>query len=120
MYRGEDGANSAHLGAVERVNLSVEVSMPPDLPDAPTVVLVHGYPDTSAVWRDVREQLAKDHVVVTYDCRGAGQSSHPQGSRHYVLARFVDDLVAVTDLVSPSAVPSGWARLGAPFTVGSR
>lgn len=83
------------------VNLSVEVSMPPDLPDAPTVVLVHGYPDTSAVWRDVREQLAKDHVVVTYDCRGAGQSSHPQGSRHYVLARFVDDLVAVTDLVSP-------------------
>lgn len=96
------------MGAIQHVwvrsrgvNLSVEVAMPPDQPDAPTVVLVHGYPDNSEVWKGVRDQLAKDFVVVTYDCRGAGQSTAPSSTKGYALARFVDDLVAVTDLVSP-------------------
>lgn len=96
------------MGAIQHVwvrsrgvNLSVEVSIPPDVPDAPTVVLVHGYPDNSEVWKEVRDHLAKDFMVVTYDCRGAGQSSVPAATKSYSLARFVDDLVAVTDLVSP-------------------
>lgn len=93
---------SQHVWVRSRgVNLSVEVSMPPDKPDAPTVVLVHGYPDNAEVWRPIREHLSKEFVVVTYDCRGAGQSSKPNATRGYALARFVDDLVAVTDLVSP-------------------
>ncbi len=96
------------MGAIQHVwvrsrgvNLSVEVSIPTDRPDAPTVVLVHGYPDNAEVWKEVREHLAKDFVVVAYDCRGAGQSSAPSTTRGYALGRFEDDLVAVTDLVSP-------------------
>ncbi|MGE5453449.1 MAG: alpha/beta fold hydrolase [Acidobacteriota bacterium] len=96
------------MGAIQHVwvrsrgvNLSVEVSIPADRDDAPTVVLVHGYPDNAEVWKDVRDHLAKDFVVVAYDCRGAGQSSAPSHTRGYALGRFEDDLVAVTDLVSP-------------------
>ena len=99
---GGEMPSTQHIWVRSRgVNLSVDVSMPENRPDAPVVVLVHGYPDQSEVWRGVRAFLAKEFVVVSYDCRGAGQSSAPQGTKGYKLPRLVDDLVAVTDLVSP-------------------
>jgi len=41
---------------------------------APTVILVHGYPDNHHLWDLVAEHLEADHHVVTYDVRGAGES----------------------------------------------
>jgi pimeloyl-ACP methyl ester carboxylesterase len=64
-------------------------------PSAPTVVLVHGYPDTSAVWDAVAAVLAEDHHVVTYDVRGMGRSSEPTGPNPYDLRHLADDLYAV-------------------------
>ena len=58
------------------VDLAVDERGPSD---APTVVLVHGYPDTSAVWAPVAERLADRYHVVTYDVRGAGASGAPEG-----------------------------------------
>lgn len=46
-------------------------------PLAPTVLLVHGYPDTHRVWDDVAADLAADHHVVRYDVRGAGSPRCP-------------------------------------------
>jgi pimeloyl-ACP methyl ester carboxylesterase len=70
--------------------------------DDPTVVLVHGYPDASAVWDDVAIELAgTGHHVVTYDVRGMGRSSAPTGPHPYRLDRLGDDLFAVLDAVSP-------------------
>jgi pimeloyl-ACP methyl ester carboxylesterase len=46
-------------------------------PDAPTLVLVHGWPDTHHLWRGVAELLAAEFRVVSYDCRGAGESTDP-------------------------------------------
>jgi pimeloyl-ACP methyl ester carboxylesterase len=43
----------------------------------PTVVLVHGYPDTSSAWNGVVRHLASRYRVVTYDVRGAGASTAP-------------------------------------------
>ncbi|MGH9246539.1 MAG: SDR family oxidoreductase [Acidimicrobiales bacterium] len=63
----------------------------------PTVVLVHGYPDTSAVWRPVAERLAERYHVVAYDVRGAGESSAPRRTGDYRLERLVDDLTAVIE-----------------------
>ncbi|HEU5030152.1 MAG TPA: alpha/beta fold hydrolase, partial [Spirillospora sp.] len=40
----------------------------------PAVVLVHGYPDTGAMWDDVAERLAGRFRVIAYDVRGAGGS----------------------------------------------
>jgi pimeloyl-ACP methyl ester carboxylesterase len=69
----------------------------------PTVVLVHGFPDTSAVWNPVAERLASDHHVVSYDVRGAGTSDDPGHRSGYVLPLLVDDLVAVIEATTPDA-----------------
>ena len=70
-------------------------------PTAPTVVLVHGYPDTHAVWDDVVALLKADFHVVTYDVRGAGASDRPREQDAYRLDLLKQDLFAVIDAVSP-------------------
>ena len=70
-------------------------------PTHPTVVLVHGYPDTHRVWDAVVAELADTHHVVTYDVRGAGASGVPADRAGYDLARLTDDLVAVVDATAP-------------------
>jgi NAD(P)-dependent dehydrogenase (short-subunit alcohol dehydrogenase family)/pimeloyl-ACP methyl ester carboxylesterase len=67
----------------------------------PTVVLVHGYPDTHAVWDRVVALLEKDFRVVTYDVRGAGESTPPSTEDGYRLEHLARDLFAVIDEVSP-------------------
>src|SRR4051812_49597880 len=68
---------------------------------APAVVLVHGYPDSQAVWEPIAELLAEDFHVVTYDVRGAGGSSRPRRTRAYAMENLAADLRAVIDAVSP-------------------
>ncbi|MFD0684140.1 SDR family oxidoreductase [Actinomadura fibrosa] len=63
----------------------------------PTVVLIHGYPDTGAVWDEVAELLAARFHVVAYDVRGAGASTSPDDPLDYRLEALVDDLEAVLD-----------------------
>ena len=67
----------------------------------PTVVLVHGYPDTKEVWTPVIERLAPRFSVIAYDVRGAGGSSAPRGPRGYGLERLADDFAAVCDALAP-------------------
>jgi pimeloyl-ACP methyl ester carboxylesterase len=71
-------------------------------PAQPTVVLVHGFPDTSAIWIPTAEVLA-DHGLhaVAYDVRGAGESGAPGTVDGYRIDHLIDDLRAVADAVSP-------------------
>lgn len=69
--------------------------------DGPTLVMVHGYPDTQAMWDPLAEDLCTDHFVITYDVRGAGGSTAPADRAGYRTARLVDDLVAVLDALAP-------------------
>jgi NAD(P)-dependent dehydrogenase (short-subunit alcohol dehydrogenase family)/pimeloyl-ACP methyl ester carboxylesterase len=69
--------------------------------DAPTVILVHGYPDNSATWDAVVDELAGRFHVVTYDVRGAGASDGPRRRAAYRLEVLAADLRAVADAVSP-------------------
>lgn len=88
----------------------------------PTVVLVHGYPDSAEVWAPVAEHLAERYFVEAYDVRGAGRSTAPRGSAAYALAHLVDDLAAVIAAISPEApvhlvghdwgALQGWEALG--------
>jgi len=88
------------------VTLNATLHAAGDLPgDAPVVVAVHGYPDTQEVWDLVVSELAPDHLVVTYDVRGAGRSGTPHETRAYRAERLVDDLVAVLDTVVPERRP---------------
>ncbi len=43
----------------------------------PTVVLLHGYAETSDSWAPLAAELVKDHTVIVPDLRGIGRSSHP-------------------------------------------
>ncbi|WP_406257949.1 SDR family oxidoreductase [Streptomyces nigra] len=68
----------------------------------PTVVLVHGYPDSKEVWSEVAERLAGHFHVVLYDVRGHGRSTAPRPLRGgFTLEKLTDDFLAVVDAVSP-------------------
>ncbi|CAL9477723.1 putative oxidoreductase EphD [Streptomyces sp. enrichment culture] len=71
-------------------------------PRRPTIVLVHGYPDSKEVWSEVAARLAGRFHVVLYDVRGHGGSTAPRPSRGgYTLEGLTDDFLAVVDAVSP-------------------
>jgi pimeloyl-ACP methyl ester carboxylesterase len=70
-------------------------------PEAPVVVLVHGYPDTHRVWDEVAELLEQRYRVIAYDVRGAGGSDAPDGTAGYRMERLAEDLGAVLDATSP-------------------
>ncbi|MFJ4083877.1 SDR family oxidoreductase [Streptomyces iakyrus] len=73
-------------------------------PGRPTVVLVHGYPDSKEVWSEVAGRLAGRFHVVAYDVRGHGRSSAPRPLRGgFTLEKLTDDFLAVVDAVSPDA-----------------
>ncbi|MBB6398399.1 NAD(P)-dependent dehydrogenase (short-subunit alcohol dehydrogenase family)/pimeloyl-ACP methyl ester carboxylesterase [Actinomadura coerulea] len=63
----------------------------------PTVVLVHGYPDTGAMWDEVAGRLGERFRVVVYDVRGAGASGVPADPLDYRLDALMGDLEAVLD-----------------------
>ncbi len=65
----------------------------------PALVLVHGYPDNQEVWEPVIQQLMQDFYIVTYDVRGAGNSSIPKRIRDYHLEQLSLDLESVVKAV---------------------
>ena len=68
--------------------------------EGPTVVLVHGFPDSHVLWDGVVPLLA-DFRVIRYDNRGVGLSSVPKPVSAYTMARFADDFAAVIGELSP-------------------
>ncbi|MGC4935129.1 SDR family oxidoreductase [Gordonia sp. DT30] len=69
--------------------------------DLPTVLLVHGWPDTHVVWDDVAADLSRDARVFAYDTRGMGDSNRPQPVSAYRIENLADDLFAVADAIAP-------------------
>ncbi|SDD02594.1 SDR family oxidoreductase [Actinokineospora iranica] len=70
-------------------------------PGSPTLLLVHGYPDTHRLWDDMAERLAESFHVVRYDTRGSGESTAPRKRSAYRTRHLAEDLFAVADAVSP-------------------
>ncbi|NSX53755.1 alpha/beta hydrolase [Sulfitobacter sp. 1151] len=46
--------------------------------NGPVILLLHGYPQTSAMWHKVAPVLAKSHTVICADLRGYGRSFKPE------------------------------------------
>ncbi|GAA3053715.1 hypothetical protein GCM10020000_39550 [Streptomyces olivoverticillatus] len=98
--RGLEGARERRV-RTDGVELCVA-----ELGDAanPTVVLLHGYPDSKEVWSEVAERLRDRFHVVLYDVRGHGRSTAPEPLRGgFTLEKLTDDFLAVADAVSPDA-----------------
>jgi NAD(P)-dependent dehydrogenase (short-subunit alcohol dehydrogenase family)/pimeloyl-ACP methyl ester carboxylesterase len=70
-------------------------------PEGPTVLLVHGWPDTHVLWDGVVARLARDFRIVRYDNRGAGESAVPADVDAYRVATLADDLDAVLTQLCP-------------------
>src|SRR4051794_3731965 len=68
---------------------------------APAVLLVHGFPDSSHLWRHQIAALTDAGLrMVAPDMRGFGASDKPAEVEAYRLTRAVADLVAILDALS--------------------
>lgn len=85
-------------------------------PDRPTLILVHGWPDSHVVWDGVVAQLGENFHIVRYDNRGVGLTSTPRKASAYTTARYADDFAAVADAVCPGerahVVAHDWGSTG--------
>jgi haloacetate dehalogenase len=64
------------------------------------LLMVHGFPRTSLMWRYVAPHLASNHTVICVDLRGYGRSGVPVSSEdHYPYSKraMANELVAVMD-----------------------
>jgi NAD(P)-dependent dehydrogenase (short-subunit alcohol dehydrogenase family)/pimeloyl-ACP methyl ester carboxylesterase len=84
--------------------------------DGPTIVLVHGWPDSHNLWEFVAPLLADEFRVISYDSRGAGASSKPTKVADYKLSELTKDFYAVIDAVSPDdpvhVLAHDWGSIG--------
>src|ERR1700758_2862949 len=85
-------------------------------PEGPTVVLVHGFPDSHVLWDGVVPLLAERFRVIRYDNRGVGLSSAPKPVSAYTMARYADDLAEVIGRLSPGqpvhVLAHDWGSVG--------
>ena len=84
--------------------------------DGPTVVLVHGWPNSHLMWHGVVPMLADRFRIMSYDNRGAGASSVPKPVNAYTMPRFADDFEAVITALSPGepvhVLAHDWGSVG--------
>jgi NAD(P)-dependent dehydrogenase (short-subunit alcohol dehydrogenase family)/pimeloyl-ACP methyl ester carboxylesterase len=85
-------------------------------PEGPTVVLVHGFPDSHVLWDGVVPLLADRFRIIRYDNRGVGLSAAPKPVSAYTMDRFADDFGAVTSELSPGqpvhVLAHDWGSVG--------
>lgn len=87
-----DGFTTHRLPGADDVDLHVAVGG-----EGPAVVLLHGFPQTHYMWRDVARALADRHTVVVPDLRGYGASDRPvaDGPDTYSKRTMARDVVRV-------------------------
>ncbi|MDD2058381.1 alpha/beta hydrolase [Pseudomonas sp. GD03860] len=67
-------------------------------PQAPLLVLLHGWMDNSATWQFMVDQLQHDWNIIALDWAGFGLSDKRE---YYAFSEYLADLEAFLDLVSP-------------------
>lgn len=87
-----DGFDYRRIPAQDNVSLNVAVGG-----SGRPVVLLHGFPQTHLMWRDVATRLAEDHLVIVPDLRGYGASDKPEqaAASTYSKRSMARDIVAV-------------------------
>ena len=65
--------------------------------DAPSVILLHGFPESHRTWRSLGPLLEDRLRLVMPDQRGFGDSDRPQEVEEYATDRLVADIFALAD-----------------------
>ena len=86
-------------------NVFTVTRTPANTSGAPTLLLIHGFPQDWYEWRTVLGRLAETFTVVAVDLRGVGSSDAP-----------VDGYDAVTMASDPSDRSTSAVRLRSSFT----
>lgn len=111
----------------EGAELAVFEYGPRPAPAAPSLLLVHGYPDDHRLYLPLITELADTHHVVAYDTRNAGMSSATESPGNFTLEALVNDLYAVLAFMDVSDVHlvghdwgsiQGWAAVQDPRAAG--
>ena len=91
-------------GKVYRVNgIDMNVVIAGEGPD---ILLVHGFPDSSAVWRNqIPALVAAGYRVIAPDQRGFGLTEAPRETKAYAIENHVADLAALLDTLGIKKVP---------------
>ena len=80
-------------------------------PNKPRLVLIHSLALDTSVWDGVIADAARDFEILTYDCRGHGQSDRRPGP--YSARQFADALASLLDHCGwPSAILAGCSMGG--------
>ncbi|MRU13895.1 alpha/beta hydrolase [Roseovarius sp. A21] len=58
----------------------------------PPLLLLHGFPQTRAMWASIAPELAKTHTVICTDLRGYGASGKPQEVSAYSFRAMAEDM----------------------------
>jgi pimeloyl-ACP methyl ester carboxylesterase len=80
-------------------------------PDAPPLILTHGWGPNSTVWYYAKKQLAEQFQVIVWDLPGLGKSTKPK-NRDYSIEKYARDLEAVLSLVGQPAILLGHSMGG--------
>ncbi|MFB8276049.1 SDR family oxidoreductase [Nocardia colli] len=72
-------------------------------PDGPTVLLLHGWPDSHHLWDNVVPELTDRFRVLSVDNRGHGESSNPPGTAAISTTTLAADYVAVIEALGGGA-----------------
>jgi pimeloyl-ACP methyl ester carboxylesterase len=73
--------------------------------EGPTVLLLHGWPDTSALWDEVTPELVAAGLRVGVpDLRGCGRSDKPGNVDAYRMHHLVGDVTAIIDALGEDSV----------------
>ncbi|TQM11484.1 alpha/beta fold hydrolase [Pseudonocardia kunmingensis] len=90
--------------------------------NGPTVLLLHGFPDSAALWRNqIPKLVAARYRVIAPDLRGFGSSDRPGEVENYRMELLVGDVLSILDAleVRSTAVVGhdwgsgiGWALAG--------
>ena len=66
----------------------------------PGLLLLHGFPETSAMWMPLLDAAAAaGYRVVAFDQRGYSPGARPDGKEHYQIAALKRDALAIADAV---------------------
>ncbi len=63
--------------------------------DGPPLLLLHGFPQTRALWAEIGPALAASHHVICPDLRGYGQSGKPEEVDAYSFRTMAQDQLAL-------------------------
>jgi pimeloyl-ACP methyl ester carboxylesterase len=82
------------------VDLSVQVRG-----EGPTLLLLHGWPDSGALWDEmVPDFVDRGYRVAAPDLRGCGLSTKPTDTASYKMARLVTDVACIIDALGDEPV----------------